>query len=113
MASISVAPIRRSPQPGKQQLYQQQVFINRALAHVVIGCQEIQSLHIIPRSFTELYANMAQELCALINSRIAEEMRPIEDVDAQHFQQERLKWESRPRPVVESKTRVAGKRRRR
>ncbi len=103
MAALSVARSRRSPQPGKLELYEQQAFLNREIENVILTCRQIQKLNIIPRHFLDLYANMAQELRALINSRIMEEMRPVEDNEALYFQQERIKWESRPRPRLKKR----------
>ncbi len=96
MARSSVSPTRHSPQPGKLQVYQQQASINLALENVVLGCQQLEPLNIIPRGFLIHYANMAEELRALMNRRIMEDMAPIENRDAKHLQDERLKWESRP-----------------
>ena|SRR5579871_970422 len=109
MASISVARSRRSPQPGKLELYQQQVFLNHELENVVLAFRQIETLNIVPRSFLNLYANMVQELRALVNSRIIEELRPIEENDAAYFQRERIKWEARPRPRLQRKTQAPGR----
>ncbi len=100
MASISVARPRRSPQPGKLAVYQQQASINLALENVVLGCQQLQPLNIIARGHLIQYANMAEELRALINRRIMDDMMHIENRDAKHLQDERLKWEARPYPRV-------------
>ena len=105
MANASVLRLRRSPQPGKLQIYQQQNALNLALENFVLSCQQLQTLNMVPRQFLTLYANMAEELRALINSKIIEAMRPIEAEDAKHFQQERLKWEARPYPRMAKKTR--------
>ncbi len=109
MASISVARTRRLPQPGKTEVYQKQNYINLALQNVVLGCQQIEPLNIIPRSLLVLYANMAEELRALINTTIAEEMRSVESEDAKYFQDQRIKWESRPRPRPGKKLQLSGK----
>ncbi len=103
MASISVARFRRSSQPGKTEVYFHQHHINLALTSVVLGCQQLQPLNHIPRRLLVLYANMAEELRALINSTIAEEMRSVEVEDAKYFQDQRIKWESRPRPRAAKK----------
>src|SRR5579871_5990070 len=103
MATLSVARPRRSPQPGKLEVYQQQASINLALENVVLGCQQLQTLNIVPRGFLVQYANMAEELRALINRRIMDDMMHIENRDAKHLQDERLKWESRPYPQVRRK----------
>ena len=109
MASISVARTRRSPQPGKTEVYQKQNYINLALQNVVLGCQQIEPLNIIPRSLLLLYANMAEELRALINATITDEMRSVEVEDAKHFQDQRIKWESRPRPQPGKRLQASGK----
>ncbi len=96
MARSSVSPSHRLPQPGKLAVYQQQASINLALENVVLGCQQLEPLNIIPRGFLIHYANMAEELRSLINRRILEDMAPIENRDAKRLQDERLKWESRP-----------------
>src|SRR5579871_5629514 len=109
MATISVARSRRLPQPGKTEVYQKQNYINLALQNVVLGCQQIEPLNIIPRSLLVLYANMAEELRALINTTIAEEMRSLEAEEAKYFQNQRLKWESRPRPRARKRLRFGKK----
>ncbi len=105
MATLSVARPRRSPQPGKLEVYQQQASINLALENVVLGCQQLQPLNIVPRGFLTLYANMAEELRALINRRIMDNMMHIENRDAKRLQDERLKWERRPYPQARKKVR--------
>jgi hypothetical protein len=104
MAKDSVARSRRSPQPGKLQIYQQQYSANLALENVILSCQQLQTLNIIPRGFLTLYTNMAEELRAVINCRIMEDMHPIEARDAKYFQDERLKWESRAYPRIRKKS---------
>jgi hypothetical protein len=103
MARTSLLRPRRSPQPGKLQLYQQQYALNLALENFVLGCQQLQTLNLVPRQFLTVYTNMAEELRTLINSKINETMRPIEAEDARHFQRERLKWDSRPYPKIAKK----------
>lgn len=100
MAALSVARTRPLPQPGKLQIYQQQYSMNLALENFVFGCRQLQTLNIIPRGFLVLYANMAEELRSLMNCQITERMQPIEATDAKRFQDERLKWESRPYPRI-------------
>lgn len=91
--------LRRLPQ-AKLQIYQQQYSLNLALENVILGCQQLQTLNIVPRGFLTLYANMAEELRALINCKIMDIMDGIEMQDAKFFQDERLKWEARPYPRV-------------
>ncbi len=106
MATFSVAPPRCLPQPGKLQVYQQQVSINLAIENIVLGCQQLQTLNIIPRGFLVHYVNMAEELRALINRRIMDDMMHIENRDAKRLQDERLKWEARPYPRVPKPFRI-------
>ena len=91
--------LRRLPQ-AKLQIYQQQYSLNLALENVILGCQQLQTLNIIPRGFLDLYANMAEELRSLINCKIMDSMDGIEMQDAKYFQDERLKWEDRPYPRI-------------
>lgn len=100
MARQIVHRLRPFPQAKKLQLYQQQYSLNLALENVVLNCQQLQTLNIIPRGFLTLYANMAEELRALINSEIMDSMHGIEDDDAKYYQDERLKWERRPYPRI-------------
>ncbi len=110
MATLSVARPRRSPQPGKLEVYQQQASINLALENVVLGCQQLQTFNIVPRGFLVHYANMAEELRALINRRIMDNMMHIENQDAKYLQDERLRWEARPYPRVPRRARESKKR---
>lgn len=104
MAGNSVTGSRRSPQPGKLQLYQQLYALNLALENFVLGCKQLQTINIVPRRFLAMYADMAEELRTLVNLRIHQTMRPIEEDDAIHFQRERLKWDSRPYPRSQKST---------
>ena len=54
----------------------------------------------MPRGFLTLYANMAEELRALINCKIMDSMDGVEMEDAKFFQDERLRWEDRPHPHI-------------
>jgi len=100
VAKNSVARTHHSPQLGKLQIYQQQYSANLALENMLLSCQQLQTLNVIPRGFLTLYANMAEELRALVNCKIMDAMHPVEMRDAKYFQDERLKWESRPYPRV-------------
>ena len=91
--------LRRLPQ-AKLQIYQQQCAANLAIENLILNCQQLQTFNIIPRGFLDLYANMAEELRALINCKIFDTMRAIEEEDAKHFQDLRLKWEERPYPRI-------------
>ena len=100
MAKDILNRLRRLPQANKLQIYQQQYSLNLALENVILGCQQLQTLNIVPRGFLTLYANMAEELRALINCKIMDSMHAIEMQDAKYFQDERLKWEARPYPRI-------------
>lgn len=99
MAKDILNRLRRLPQ-AKLQIYQQQCAANLAIENLILNCQQLQTFNIIPRGFLTLYANMAEELRALINSKIMDHMHAIEDADAKYFQDERLRWEDRPYPRI-------------
>lgn len=99
MAEEIVHRLRRLPQ-AKTAIYTQLSAANLALENVILGCQQLQTLNIVPRGFLTLYVNMAEELRALINCKIMGSMDGIEMQDAKFFQDERLKWEDRPYPRI-------------
>lgn len=106
MAEPSVPRLHRLPQ-AKLQIYQQQYATNLAIENLILNCQQLQTFNIIPRGFLTLYANMAEELRALVNSKIMDHMHAIEDDDAKYFQDERLKWEARPYPRIRKPQKLA------
>jgi hypothetical protein len=85
---------------SKLQVYQQVHALNLATDNLILNCQGLEALNIVPRRFLTHCTNIFEEARALLNGRIMEAMRPVEARDAQNFQKERLKWEARPYPRI-------------
>lgn len=99
MAKDILNRLRRLPQ-AKTAIYTQLSAANLAIENLILNCEQLKTFNVVPRGFLKLYGDMAQELRALLNCRLMEDMLPIEMQDAKYFQDERLRWEDRPYPRI-------------